>query len=279
MLCSRRQDASSSDRKYFRDYIHRQNGSILSANYPSKARAEFRPSRIVPPTSCRECPIRATALYGRLSGDEIERRRGDCRLVRARRTILREGERLQEVYTIFEGWAFSYKLLVDGRRQILSFLLPGEFIALPLLRMDSVTFSVQALTDVLLCSFPMKNMRELFAQENGLSAEAQARCLAYTAGLEDRLTDLGRRNAEERLARLLLDLHGRLQQLDALNDDGSCPFPLRQEHVADALGLTPVHVSRVMALLKAEKLISTQSGSLTLLDVPRLRALVERGRS
>lgn len=253
-------------------------GPKLPANFPSKTLTEPKFSQIAPPSTCRECRVRSRALYSQVPDEEIERRRRSRRLVRARRTIIREGERPQEAYTILDGWAFSYKLLADGRRQIISFLLPGDFVSLQSLRSEKAAFSVQALTDVVLCCFPMNVMCEWVVSQGELTVEAQARCLAYSLDLEDRLTDLGRRNAEERLARLFLDLYGRLEKLGALNHDGNCPFPLRQEHMADALGLTAVHVSRVLTLLKAEQLITLRSGALTLLDVPRLRAIVGRGR-
>jgi CRP-like cAMP-binding protein len=94
--------------------------------------------------------------------------------------------------------------------------------------------------------------------------------------LDERLTDLGRRNAEERMLHLFLDIHERQAQRHAIDADGSYAFPLRQEDIADALGLTTVHVSRTLATLKKKGLVILKQGQLTLPDLDAAHAAIER---
>lgn len=222
--------------------------------------------------------MRDAAFYRGAAAADVEGLRRQRRVIKARRPLFLADEARDEVFTLIEGWAFSYRLLGKERRQILSFLLPGDFVAVSLLSTDRPSYSVETLTDVELCAFSLDDMRRLVASNPAFAMEAHAQVVGYAIGLEDRLANLGRRNAEERMIALLLHLYDRLQGLGAVRKDGSCRFPIRQEHMADALGLTPVHVSRVLSLLKAENLIALRRGVLTVLDHPRLVDLSANGR-
>jgi len=99
-------------------------------------------------------------------------------------------------------------------------------------------------------------------------------CLSSKEASEARLVDLGRRNAEQRLARLILDLRRRLRE-KGLSDGTAIPFPLRQQTIADALGLTQVHVSRVMRSLRQSRILQTKAGQINILDMDALMAVAE----
>jgi CRP-like cAMP-binding protein len=191
------------------------------------------------------------------------------RAVPARRTLYREGEPAADFVQLLDGWAFRFKLLPDGRRQILSIILPGEPIALHTLWTDSLSFSVQSLTHLDLRLFDRPALVEQMHRDAALACRLGAAMAREFVQFENRLINLGQRTAVERVARLILHLHARLQQRDLVEDD-VLPFPLRQQHIADVLGMTPVHVSRVFGELRAAQLIGRAGASLAILNYPRL---------
>ena len=218
--------------------------------------------------SCVGCTARAFAAYGTLAFREsqgIERLRREVRRVKAKRIIHREREAFDAVYTLFDGWAFRFRLLDDGRRQIFSFLLPGSPIGLPLHGSSRTQFSVQALTDVTLCVFDRAELADYLGSV-GSGWSSLETCYAHLCEANDeRLIDLGRRSARERIASFILGLRERLRGQGRVVNE-TIYFPLKRQHIADALGLTPVHVGRVLGQLVAERAISLGRDSLTVLD-------------
>lgn len=220
-----------------------------------------------PPESCLECPIRAFTAYLPLMDRRPELFRAlerEVTTIPARRVIVRRGDVPTKVFTLFAGWAYRYTLLSDGRRQILSFILPGELISLRALRATPMTFSVQALTEVVLCAFDAAKMRATLNDP----AEAEYlvdKYMEICAEADLRLTDLGRRSATQRVARLMLGLERRLVARGLTVGD-AFEFPLRQEHIADALGLTAVHVSRTLSAMRESGAIVLEGGRLTIAD-------------
>jgi CRP-like cAMP-binding protein len=199
------------------------------------------------------------------------------RILGPKRNICREESHTGELFTLYDGWAFTYKLLPDGRRQILDFLLPGSFIGLHALMFKAMPYSVQTLTSVSMCVFDKEKFRELLrrkpAYEWGL-LRYLASCQAYR---NERLLDLGRRTAKERVARLALDLHDHLAERDMVNR-GSFPFHLHHEHIADALGLAKVPVGRALKTLRHEGLMEVGRKTARILDLKGLRKLTDYTR-
>lgn len=231
-----------------------------------------------PPTSCAACKLWPLAIYGRhLDGDggdggDVRRLRANVLAVGPRRIVLREGEVPSTVYTLYEGWAVRFKILPDGRRQILGFLLPGDMIVFQALRREPLRFAVQTLTDAQLCAFPAEGMRDLILSDSEREQRLRDRCFRESVMLDSRLTDLGRRSATERLARLILELRARLERR-GLADGNRMPFPLRQRDIADTLGLTPVHVSRVMTALRSQGVIDAARNTVTIANRGRLEEI------
>ena len=194
------------------------------------------------------------------------------RILPPKRNICREEKDTGELFTLYDGWAFTYKLLPDGRRQILDFLLPGSFIGLHVLWFKAMPHSVQTLTSVSLCVFDKEKFRDLLRRkpeyEGGL-LRYSASCQAYR---NERLLDLGRRSAKERIARLALDLHDQLAERDMAHR-GSFPFHLRHEHIADALGLATVPVGRALKTLRHDGLMEVGHDTARILDLKGLRKL------
>ena len=191
-----------------------------------------------------------------------------CSRIAPHREIIREGKSLNGSSILLDGWAYRVHFFPDGRRQILSFLMPGDMIGFPRHSDALAANTVVALTNVLLCRAP-----EPERPEGGL-AEAYAR----SAALEEiflyrQIARLGRMSAQERLVDFLLEAQERLDVCGLANRN-SFPFPVTQEVLADALGLTSVHVNRTLQNLRREDLLDLRNGIAELKDAVTLRALV-----
>jgi CRP-like cAMP-binding protein len=192
---------------------------------------------------------------------EVARVRSGVRLVRAGEAI-RDG-----LFTLYAGWAFSWTAMPDGRRQILDFHLPGDLIE----RAEDGA-EVEALTDASFCILSRDRLCDFMGREPSLA-------LSYAAGLtrdrdrlRERVTSLGRRDAAGRVAHMLLELHGRLLRRGGADARGG-PVPLKQAHLADALGLSVEHANRALAALRRDGVASLQKGRLDILDRPALEAI------
>ena len=163
-------------------------------------------------------------------------------------------------------------MLSNGRRQIVSFLLPGEVISTTLLFEARPSCMVEAITDVSYRAFDRRELKSLLYRESELIDRFSKAWVDEKARAEQLIVDLGRRTADERIARLILNLFERLEKRGMVQGDPfEFDFPLRQHHIADATGLTPVHVSKVLTEFRRNGLINISERSLTILDLPGFR--------
>lgn len=197
--------------------------------------------------------------------DELTR----AQLVRRGHNLFVEGQAITRRMMILDGWAARIRLFEDGRLQILSFLLPGDLVGnCSHERAVSVSTAV-ALTDVRCCPAPPPRLSPALAEAYSVSrALDEAYLLAQIARL-------GQLSAEERLADLLLELAERLE-LCGLVDHGRFEMPLTQQVLADATGLTVVHVNRMVRALRRQNDIAWTDGSLTLKNPASLARKVGR---
>jgi CRP-like cAMP-binding protein len=210
------------------------------------------------------------------SGQEIAHCNGsdwqDHGEIRAHKNINSAGDRSDRVYVVCEGWAFRFAQLPDGRKQILTFMIPGDVITSTSPFDEHVPFSVQALTNVRYCGFDNSRLKaKLVADTAVLDAWTKLVLAArqHTFGL---VINLGCRTADERIAHLILDLKRRLEGRGALVEPRFV-FPLSQRVIAAATGLTPEHVSRVMGSFRRAGLIENGNGFLRIIDLPRLQRI------
>lgn len=225
--------------------------------------------------NCAACPIRDAAECHALHQQDPAT---FAVLARGRATapaaslILRAGESASRMFTLYEGWAFRFTLMSDGRRQILGFLLPGDMISLRGL-FRQMTFSVQALSDVKLCAFDADDFRDAM-KNSPLRERLVQRLILDAAAADAQIAVLGRRTAVQRIAHMFLDLACRLRDRGlAGGDDGDMALPLRQKHIGDVLGLSGVHVSRTLALLRDRGAIAFGRSGIVLNDRATLRGL------
>jgi CRP-like cAMP-binding protein len=216
------------------------------------------------PGACAACAVRPFALFRvvpQARVGEIAKVRSGVRLVRAGDAI-RDG-----VFTLYAGWAFSWTATPDGRRQVLDFHLPGD-----LVERTEDGAEVEALTDASFCILARDRLCDIMGRDAGVALAYAEGLSRDRARLRERLTSLGRRDAVGRVAHLLLEVHGRIQRRGGGDARGG-PVPLKQAHIADALGLSVEHANRALAVLRKDNLATLSKGRLDILDRQGLEAV------
>lgn len=214
-------------------------------------------------------------LFRPMSPEEIRFIKGfkvGEKYMRAGTDVVEAGTSTHHVYTLYSGWALRYDTLPDGRKQILSILLPGDMIGLQAAMFDEAQHSVQALTDVTLCVFLRDRFFELYRRQPKLGYDVTWLAAHSEAIVDANLLSVGRRTAIERMAYLILSLHDRLDQL-GLVTEGGMRFPLTQQQIGDALGLSIVHTNKTLKKLYQRQAIVIRDRHLTILDRPALERI------
>ena len=236
------------------------------------------PTHLQPPSACTACRLRQVAGVLPVSEAElatIQGFRSGTRPVRAGRSVIAELGAPSNLFTLYAGWAFRFKTLKDGRRQILNFLLPGDFIGLQAEFSDAATHGVEALTDVQLCVFPQADLWGLFHAHPKLGYDITWLCASEEQLVDENLVNVGQRSATERIATLLVHLSRRAQRVGLTDADGSFAFPLTQQHIADALGLSLVHTNKTLRKLARLGLHELREGRLRIVKADTLAQLAD----
>jgi CRP-like cAMP-binding protein len=216
------------------------------------------------PGACSACAVRPLALFRVIPQARI----GEVARVRSGVRLVRAGEAIRDrVFTLYAGWAFTWVATPDGRRQILDFHLPGD-----LVEHAEGGAEVEALTDASFCILSRDRLCEFMGREPGLAMSYADGLARDRARLRERLTSLGRRDAVGRVAHLLVELHGRVRHRGG-GDAKGAPIPLKQAHLADALGLSVEHANRALAVLRKDGVATLAKGRLDILDRAALEAL------
>ncbi len=243
----------------------------------------FRPVRIrrQPHTRCTDCQVRPSSLFACAAVADLprlERYRETQLEVAAGQTLIYEGERPQFAYTLFSGWVALFQTLQSGKRQILRFGLPGDFIGLQVSGAGVVAYAVEALTDAVFCAFRYPMVGKMLDSEAVIGKRLLAMQIRDSNLCQHHLMGAGRKSAEEKIAFLLLELYhrARLQVPNAECRDGnSIAFPLTQEDIADAVGLSKIHVNRVLRDLVKRGYILCDHRCLTILREAELAEIAE----
>jgi CRP-like cAMP-binding protein len=165
--------------------------------------------------------------------------------VATQRLVIRANEPLDHVPIVCEGWGAVVEYLPTGRRQILAFRLPGEFIATGLVFATSLYRDVEAVTPVLYRNFDRAALRDTLQKSPELVERVVANCIAEKERADHLIVDLGQRRAEQRIARLILQIMDRMTKCGMITEN-TVRFPLRQIHIADALGMTAAYVNQIL---------------------------------
>jgi CRP-like cAMP-binding protein len=220
---------------------------------------------------CHDCELRACGMFKPVTAEElasIQDIKSAHLDMPAGTEIIRIGDPAPEVYTLYAGWAFRYKMLPDGRRQILAFLMPGDLLGLQAAMFDAALYGMEALTDIQLCVLPRKRLWGLFGKMPGLAFDVAWLGSRSESFVDENLTSVGRRTAAERVAALIVTLYKRTKVLGMVNNE-TFAFPLTQQHIADALGLSLVHTNKTLAKLRRMGMFKQVNGTMTLLN-PRV---------
>ncbi|HEY6259463.1 MAG TPA: Crp/Fnr family transcriptional regulator [Xanthobacteraceae bacterium] len=227
--------------------------------------------------SCFECALRPCGIFKPVSEKELAFINGmkrDHLTAPAGAEIIRAEQDSAELYTLYSGWAFRFKALPDGRRQILNFLLPGDLIGLQAAMFDVAQHGVEALTDVELCLLPRPKIWDLFGQMPELAFDVTWLGAREESHVDENLVSAGRRSAAERVAALIVTLYKRANALGMVVD-GTFAFPLNQQHIADALGLSLVHTNKTLGRLRRMGMYIQANGSLTLTNARVLERIAQ----
>lgn len=182
------------------------------------------------------------------------------------------------IYFNHDGWLARYKILHKGSRQILDFILPGQVFGLPACLFPRAPYSVLTVTAASVSAIPFDVIDNVFERDPAMARALFSSTVQEAAILGEHLTCTGRRSAYERVSHLLLELFVRLNTRDR-GGKMTLSIPLTQELIADALGLTPVHVNRTLRALRQDKLIAVDGRSITIVDFEALSQLSDFEKS
>jgi CRP-like cAMP-binding protein len=176
--------------------------------------------------SCFECALRACGLFKPVTSYElalIYDVKREHLAVRAGTKIIRPDEESAELYTLYSGWAFRFKILPDDRRQILNFLLPGDLLGLQAGMFDTARHGIEALTQVELCLLPRQKIWKLFGKMPELAYDVTWLGSQEESYVDENLTSIGRRSAAERIAALIIMLYKRADVLGLVPTESFLP--------------------------------------------------------
>ena len=224
---------------------------------------------------CEKCPLRPLDVFREFEQQELafvsKFKKGELAVDKGA-TVLIEGSHSAHLYTVLSGWGFRYKLLRDGRRQILNYLMPGDLIGLQGSLMGEMQHSVEALSPMLLCVFERDQLNELYRNHPGLAFDITWIASREEQMLDENLLSIGRRTALERAAYLIAFISSRARTV-GLNGTRAVEIPITQQHIADTLGLSLVHTNKTIRKLMDRKLILWRDRGCEVIDLDGLIGL------
>ncbi|WP_112061383.1 Crp/Fnr family transcriptional regulator [Hyphomonas pacifica] len=183
--------------------------------------------------------------------------------------LIRVGQNPKHVFLLTEGWAIRHRTLEDGRRQIVNFMLPGDVFDLQVLANLEADHGVTAVNRTVTMRIEVDDFVNMLKKSGPLASAFWWSAVQEESILREQIVRVGRRSARERIGHLLLELQRRLQAAIGSQED-VMPLPLTRTDLADALGLTPVHVSGTMSALRRAGLIEEGRGRVKILDAEKL---------
>jgi len=194
------------------------------------------------------------------------------RVFPARTDLIREGDRPGPGFVIMQGWACRYKLLPEGTRQITAFLMPGDTCDLHASVSDAMEHSIATLTAARIALVPRGILQNLLETRPAITRAYQWNQMVNEDTLRAWIVSMGRRNSVQRVAHLMCELYVRARNVRMTEGD-RFELPLTQTVIGDALGLTPIHVNRVLRKLRISGVMTLDQGALVITDISNLAAV------
>jgi CRP-like cAMP-binding protein len=192
----------------------------------------------------------------------------------AGRDLVHQGQSEQAAYILAAGWVCSYKIQADGSRQIIDFQIPGDFLGLRSVLLHTSDHSIEPIVEIQAAEVLVSDLLASFARTPRLAMAILWAASRDEAMVVEHLVGLGRRDADQRMAHFLLELGARLA-LVGMGSKAGYECPLTQYHLADALGLSAVHVNRVLRQLREDGRVTFRGGRVTFDNYDRLVELAE----
>lgn len=227
-------------------------------------------------TECSDCSIRRLALFNGVSLEELSWTQSyrSCQYkLKARNKIYTEDKINEHLFTVYHGWVILYKNLKDGKRQIIKVALPGDLIGFQSNLEAAMSYSAITLTDTVLCAFSRSNLVDLFHNNITVSkrlSELNARDMNLC---QNRLLAIGQHTAVEGVAHFCAELFYRIISIHNLQNSKEIFFPLTQEEIGDATGLTKIHVNRTLRDLREQGVMEIKSRKMKVNDFNALSEL------
>ncbi len=222
--------------------------------------------------ACKDCPLRERKIFRSLDPSELafvqDFKIGELE-VDPHATVLAENQATPHLYTVREGILYRHRTLSDGSRQILNFLFPGDLAGLQLAMMGDIHHSITALTHARLCVFQRSRMWTLFKGYPELAHNVTWIAATQETLLDSTIVSLGQRTAFQRIAHFFVSLYKRAEPV-GLAREGVLEIPIRNVHISEALGITPVHVSRTLNQLRQSGMVVRDNGFFRLPEMEQL---------
>ena len=190
--------------------------------------------------------------------------------MRAGEDLIREGDRPERVFLLLSGWAYRYKVLADGKRQIVAYLLPGDLCDAHIFILGKMDHSIGLLSNATVATVSRETMIDVTERSPAIARALWWSTLVDEAVLRHWLINVGQRDAYHRIAHLFCELWERASQV-GLVSGGAFDLPLTQEQLGDTLGMTSVHTNRVLQRMRGEGIITFESKRLIIRDMQGIR--------
>jgi CRP-like cAMP-binding protein len=217
--------------------------------------------------------IRKLENFTRLSDEEkqaVKEITSNRKQIRSHQDIVPEGDLPEGAHLVLEGFACRYKMLPDGRRQIIGHFIPGDFCDLRVFILSEMDHTVGTISDVTVAYIPRKKIIELTDEFPRITQAFWWSTMVDEAITREWIVNVGKRTAFERVAHLLCEHFLRMRAV-GLVDEENVEMPMTQAELADTVALSIVHVNRTLQRLRREGLIKLRGKHLTILDLPGLQ--------
>lgn len=217
---------------------------------------------------CQRCPLRKRPIFDEFTKEELAFmltfKRGELSIA-AGATILMQGSTSPQLFTVLSGIGLRYHMLENGRRQVINIVFPGDFVGLQEGVMAELGHSMDAVTPMVLCAFQRSDLWRLFRNHPDRAYDLTWLAATERHFLGETIASLGQRSALQRVAWALLRIYERLEAV-GLGEKGLAELPLRQQDLADALGLSLVHTNKTLGQLRRKQIARWQDAQLHITD-------------